>query len=226
VIEGDHLAYRYETLLELGRGTFGQVVKCRDHKTGNYVAIKLTKSFGETGLESSLREVRILETARQVQSAFASRIVHLEDYFKFRNHLCIVFELLAFDIYRDIKNKTLEGFKTIEQLQNIVCQLVEGLIHLKESGITHCDLKPENIMYVNEDRKEIKIVDLGSAKGGNERGFSYVCSRYYRAPEIAIGGINYSFPSDMWSLGCLVSEMVSGVPLFPAYSEHELLEFH
>jgi dual specificity tyrosine-phosphorylation-regulated kinase 2/3/4 len=226
VIEGDHLAYRYETLQELGRGTFGQVVKCRDHKTGNYVAIKLTKSFGETGLESSLREVHILETARQVQSAFASRIVHLEDYFKFRNHLCIVFELLAFDIYRDIKNKTLEGFKTIEQLQNIVCQLVEGLIHLKESGITHCDLKPENIMYVNEDRKEIKIVDLGSAKGGNERGFSYVCSRYYRAPEIAIGGINYSFPSDMWSLGCLVSEMVSGVPLFPAYSEHELLEFH
>lgn len=92
--------------------------------------------------------------------------------------------------------------------------------------MTHCDLKPENIMYVNEDRKEIKIVDLGSAKSGSQSGFSYVCSRYYRAPEIALGGFGYSFPSDMWSLGAVVAEMVSGVPLFPAHSEHELMEFH
>jgi serine/threonine protein kinase len=67
---------------------------------------------------------------------------------------------------------------------------------------------------------------LGSAKGAGERSFSYVCSRYYRAPEIAIGGLNYSFPSDMWSLGCVMVEMVSSVPLFPAHNEHELLEFH
>jgi Protein kinase domain len=114
VIEGDHLAYRYETMKELGRGTFGQVIKCLDHKTGSYVAVKLTKSFSDSGLENCLREVRILETSQQVQSTYANRIVHLEDYFKFRNHLCIVFELLSFDIYRDIKNKSLEGFKTME----------------------------------------------------------------------------------------------------------------
>jgi serine/threonine protein kinase len=87
---------------------------------------------------------------------------------------------------------------------------------LKEVGITHCDLKPENIMYVNEDRKEVKIVDLGSATGAKEKGFSYVCSRYYRSPEISLGGLQYSYPSDMWSLGCLLVEMYTGVPLFPA----------
>lgn len=79
-------------------------------------------------------------------------------------------------------------------------------------------------MYMGEDRKNVRIVDLGSAKGGNERGFSYVCSRYYRAPEIALA-LPYSFPSDMWSLGCVVVEMMSGTPFFPAHSEHELLEF-
>jgi dual specificity tyrosine-phosphorylation-regulated kinase 2/3/4 len=226
VIEGDHLAYRYETIKELGRGTFGQVLKCKDHKTGQYVAIKLTKSFSDTGLDGSMREVHILETVKQVQSAYSDRIVRLEDHFKFRNHLCMVFEMLAFDLYRDIKDKTMKGFKTMDQLKTIVCQLVEGLIHLKESGITHCDLKPENILYVSEDRKEVKIVDLGSAKGGRQRGFNYVCSRYYRSPEISIGGLSYSFPSDMWSLGCVVAEMVTGVPLFPAHNEHELLEFH
>jgi len=64
VIEGDHLAYRYETIKELGRGTFGQVLKCKDHKTGQYVAIKLTKSFSDTGLDGSMREVHILETVK------------------------------------------------------------------------------------------------------------------------------------------------------------------
>lgn len=103
---------------------------------------------------------------------------------------------------------------------------MEGLIHLKECGITHCDLKPENILFVNQDRKEVKIVDLGSAKGAGERSFSYVCSRYYRSPEISLGGLTYSFPSDMWSLGCLMVEMVSSIPLFPAHHEHELLELH
>lgn len=62
MIEGDHLAYRYETIKELGRGTFGQVIRCRDHKTGNMVAIKVSKSLNEAGLEGCLREVRILET--------------------------------------------------------------------------------------------------------------------------------------------------------------------
>ena len=202
------------------------MVKCKDHKTGQFVAIKLTKSFSDAGLENSMREVHILEVAQQVQSIYANRIVRLEEHFKFRNHLCMVFEMLSVDIYQDIKSKTMEGFKTIEQLQSIACQLVEGLIHLKESGITHCDLKPENILYVSADRKEVKIVDLGSAKYACKRSFDYVCSRYYRAPEISLGGLSYSFPSDMWSLGCVIAELVTSVPLFPAHNEHELMEFH
>lgn len=61
LIEGDHIAYRYEIVRQLGRGTFGQVVKCRDHKTGAFVAIKMTKSFNESDLKSCLREVLLLE---------------------------------------------------------------------------------------------------------------------------------------------------------------------
>jgi serine/threonine protein kinase len=150
----------------------------------------------------------------------------MEESFKFRNHLCIVFELLQFDLYRDLKDRSLRGFKTVEQIKNIVCQITEGLNHFKEVGIVHCDLKPENVLYATEDRKEVKIVDLGSACGLKDPGFTYVCSRYYRAPEITLGGIKYSFPVDMWSLGCIIVEMYTGVPLFPAQSEQELLEFH
>ena len=60
-INGDHLDYRYETLQELGRGTFGQVLRCKDHKTGKQVAIKVSKNLNYAGIENCMREVRLLE---------------------------------------------------------------------------------------------------------------------------------------------------------------------
>ena len=81
---GDHLAYRYETMEELGRGTFGQVVKCKDHKTGKIVAIKITKNQNLAGSESFMREVKLLERIHQVQSPHNHRTIKLESWFKFR----------------------------------------------------------------------------------------------------------------------------------------------
>ena len=103
VLMGDHLAYRYETMEELGRGTFGQVVKCKDHKTGKIVAIKITKNQNLSGTESYMREVKLLERVNQVQSQHNHRIIKLESWFKFRQHLCLVFEMLACDLYQDLK---------------------------------------------------------------------------------------------------------------------------
>ena len=102
--------------------------------------------------------------------------------------------------------------------------MVEGIIHLQEAGIIHCDLKPENILFTNEEKKEIKIIDMGSACCSGQKRFTYVCSRYYRAPEIVLGE-KYSYPVDMWSLGCIVSELYNGQPLFPAVSQNDLMKY-
>ena len=92
---------------------------------------------------------------------------------------------------------------------------------MKECGIVHCDLKPENIIYTSAAKEYVKIVDLGSACSQREKGFSYVCSRYYRAPEMVLNkSSNYDFAVDMWSLGCIVAELYNGLPLFQAHNQH------
>ena len=105
--------------------------------------------------------------------------------------------------------------------------IVEGLQHLKEVGIVHCDLKPENILYTqNQIRNEVKIIDLGSAYHIDklDKPFEYVCTRYYRAPEVVLTRCRYSYPSDMWSLGCMVAELFTSIPLFPAKNARQLIE--
>jgi serine/threonine protein kinase len=91
-------------------------------------------------------------------------------------------------------------------------------------GVIHCDLKPENILFTDEKLNHLKVIDFGSSCFSYKQGFSYVQSRYYRAPEIVLG-LPYSCAADMWSLGCIVAELKTGRPLFPACDENELLEF-
>ncbi len=84
-------------------------------------------------------------------------------------------------------------------------------------------MKPENIMYTNPNLSQIKIVDFGSACTDFKSGFKYVQSRFYRSPEIVVG-LPYDSAVDMWSLGCIVYELATGRPLFPAHNELELLD--
>jgi serine/threonine protein kinase len=99
-----------------------------------------------------------------------------------------------------------------------------GLAHLKKTGIIHCDLKPENVMFTNDKHTEVKIVDFGSACTDSKTGFKYVQSRFYRCPEIVMG-LPYDNAVDMWSFGCILCELSTGRPIFPACDENELLEF-
>ena len=75
------------------------------------------------------------------------------------------------------------------------------------------------MIYSNDAKNEVKIVDLGSACSRQEKGFTYVCSRYYRAPEMVLSRkADYDFAVDMWSLGCIAAELYNGLPLFLASS--------
>lgn len=93
-------------------------------------------------------------------------------------------------------------------------------------AILHCDLKPENILFTNNSDCDINIIDFGSSSFVGNQLYSYVQSRFYRAPEIVLGLPAYDFQVDMWSLGCIIGELYCGHPIFPAFDENELLEFH
>ena len=109
-----------------------------------------------------------------------------------------------------------------ELLRKMAKELLEGLKQLRVSNVMHCDLKPENIVFTNSDCTHVKIIDFGSACDSLIKGYTYLQSRAYRSPEVAMG-IPITPAIDMWSLGCILSELDTRRVLFQARDELELL---
>jgi glycogen synthase kinase 3 beta len=101
-------------------------------------------------------------------------------------------------------------------------QMMRALAHIHGMGIAHRDIKPQNLL-VDPLRHTLKLCDFGSAKAlvSNEPNVAYICSRFYRAPELIIGGdayIPYTSAIDVWSAGCVLCELLLGTPIFPGIS--------
>ena len=107
------------------------------------------------------------------------------------------------------------------QIKKYCMHILRGLALLYESRIIHCDLKPENIL-LSPNLQILKLIDFGSSCYINQRVYSYIQSRFYRAPEITLG-IPYTSAIDIWSFGCILVELYTGLPIFPAESEGELV---
>ncbi|KAF9764390.1 putative dual specificity protein kinase YAK1 like protein [Nosema granulosis] len=200
---------KYMAIDMLGTGTFGQVVRCIS-KDGEEVAIKVVKNQPKY-FYYEMNEVKILKTLKQKK--LCKYFVEIKDVFTFREHLCIVEEMLGHNLYELLK---ITGFKGLDLdiLHIISNQILEGINQLSLLGITHCDLKPENILIKNINTFEVKIIDFGSAFLAPQESNFYVQSRYYRAPEVILG-IPYGSTCDIWSFGCIIYEMFMGCPLFP-----------
>lgn len=212
---------KYMVVDILGRGTFGQVVKCQDLDTQELVAVKVVKSRS-VYLNQSLTEAAILEyISTQVDPNDEFHLLRMKDKFMHRGHLCLVLELLSSNLYELIQQNQFHGL-ALKLIRKFAIQLVESLCKLKEADLIHCDLKPENILLESLDRPDIKVIDFGSARHEKQAPYSYVQSRFYRSPEVALG-LSYSAAVDMWSLGCILAELFLGIPLFPATSEYDLL---
>lgn len=215
---GDHIAYRYEILHLVGDGSFGIVISCFDHKNQVPVAIKILRT-GKEFEEIGELEVKNLDSISR--KAYDDTIIEKYEEFIFRSHYCIVFELLSLDLYKYLKKNHFEGM-TENVVRRIATQLIVGLKQIHHSGYIHCDLKPENILFRAENKSSIKIIDFGSACQENHTAYTYIQSRYYRAPEVLLE-LAYSNKIDMWSLGCILFELSVGYPLFHGDNEIEQL---
>ncbi|GES77434.1 kinase-like domain-containing protein [Rhizophagus clarus] len=220
IIPKDHLCYRYEIVDTLGKGSFGQVLKCLDHKTGEYVAVKIIRNKKRFHCQA-LVEVKILECLNKWDPDDTHNIVHMNDHFYFRNHLCIAFELLSINLYEFIKSSNFQGF-SLGLIKRFCVQLLNSLSLLQKHNIVHCDLKPENVLLKHPTKSSIKVIDFGSSCFENEKVYTYIQSRFYRSPEVILG-MTYNMAIDMWSLGCILAELFTGFPLFPGENEQEQL---
>jgi dual specificity tyrosine-phosphorylation-regulated kinase 2/3/4 len=217
IFQDDHILYRYQILEELGQGTFGTVVKCKDHKTNEMVAIKVlrknprVKEYGK----NEIGFLNILETDENVETCIVNKLSE----FLFRDHLCIVFELLASNLYDFLKKGQFAGISG-NLARRITTQVLIALKHTHALNIVHCDIKPENVVFKQENKSGIKVIDFGSAWIKGEK-MNYIQSRFYRAPEVIIEA-NWDKSIDIWSLGCMVMEMITGWPVFVGDNEPDV----
>ncbi|AQZ17249.1 YAK1 (YJL141C) [Zygosaccharomyces parabailii] len=208
---------KYLVLDILGQGTFGQVVKCQNILTKDIVAVKVVKSR-EEHLTQSITEARILDLLNtKVDPMNQHHILQLHDTFVHKNHLCLVFELLSNNLYELLKQNQFHGL-SMRLIRTFTAQLLDALCVLKDSKLVHCDLKPENVLLCSPDRPDLKVIDFGSSCEERRTIYTYIQSRFYRAPEVLLG-IPYSTSIDMWSLGCIVAELFLGIPILPGVSE-------
>lgn len=216
----DHIAYRYEVLKVIGKGSFGQVVKAYDHKTHGHIALKMVRNEKRFHRQAQ-EEIRILEHLCKQDKDNVHNIVHMVETFTFRNHICITFELLSMNLYELIKKNKFQGF-SLALVRKFAHSILQCLEVLHRNRIIHCDLKPENILLKQQGRSGIKVIDFGSSCYEHQRIYTYIQSRFYRAPEVILGA-KYGMPIDMWSFGCILCELLTGYPLLPGEDEGDQL---
>jgi dual specificity tyrosine-phosphorylation-regulated kinase 2/3/4 len=129
------------------------------------------------------------------------------------------FELLSLNLYEFLRDRNFQGL-SMGLIRRFAIQMLHGLAFLHDHRIIHCDLKPENVLLRQPNKSGIKLIDLGSSCFEHEKVYTYIQSRFYRAPEIMLG-IPYTTAIDMWSFGCIIAELFTGFPLFPGESEKE-----
>ena len=125
------------------------------------------------------------------------------------------------NLYEFIKLHDFRGF-SLKLIRRFTKQMLNSLVLLHSRKIIHCDLKPENVLLAHPAHSEIKVIDFGSSCHENERVYTYIQSRFYRSPEVILG-MTYGMPIDMWSLGCILAELLTGYPIFPGENEQEQL---
>ncbi|KAJ6641379.1 Homeodomain-interacting protein kinase 2 [Pseudolycoriella hygida] len=220
--DGDYQLVQHEVLYSLSAEY--EVVKCWKRGTNDIVAIKILKNHPSYARQGQI-EVSILSRLSQ-ENADEFNFVRAFECFQHKSHTCLVFEMLEQNLYDFLKQNKFSPLP-LKFIRPILQQVLTALLKLKQLGLIHADLKPENIMLVDPSRQpyRVKVIDFGSASHVSKTVCNtYLQSRYYRAPEIILG-LPFCEAIDMWSLGCVVAELFLGWPLYPGSSEYDQIRY-
>ncbi|KAK9503677.1 hypothetical protein O3M35_010186 [Rhynocoris fuscipes] len=222
----ENISRFYHLHKKVGKGAYGIVYKATHKSTNRTVAIKkIFNAFtNETDAKRTFREIYFLKELKSHPNIITLFTIHRSTSHK---DIYLIFEYMDIDLHQYIK----QGRKLeTEHIRYITYQILKGLKYIHSGSIIHRDLKPANILL--NARCEAKIADFGLARClkskeinlGEKNLTGYVATRWYRAPEILLGCKKYSRAIDMWSVGCILAEMIRGVPLFPGNSTVNQLE--
>ncbi|EME41886.1 hypothetical protein DOTSEDRAFT_55581 [Dothistroma septosporum NZE10] len=221
IINGELLENRYAVEQQVGKGTFATVVRARDSKTGNKVAIKIA-CRNDTMLKAGQKEMLFLERLNEKDPEDKRYIIRLLGSFTHKGHLCLVFEGLHMDLREVLKKFGRDVGINLDAVKIYAYQMLQALLHMKHAEVLHADIKPDNIL-VNEKRTLIKICDFGTATLQQDAELTpYLVSRFYRAPEVILG-MDFDYAIDMWAIGCTLFELYAGRILFNGADNNGML---
>ncbi|KAM9385332.1 mitogen-activated protein kinase 15 [Pholidichthys leucotaenia] len=222
----EHISLKYDIKRRLGKGAYGIVWKAVDKQTGEVVAVKkIFDAFrNKTDAQRTFREIMFLQ-----EFGDHPNIVKLLNIVRAQNDkdIYLIFEYMDTDLHAVIKKGTL--LKDIHK-RYVMYQLFKAIRYLHSGNVIHRDQKPSNVLLDTDC--VVKVCDFGLARSlsqiqednGNPALTEYVATRWYRAPEILLGSARYTKGVDMWSLGCILGEMLLGKALFPGTSTINQIE--
>ncbi|SCU85418.1 LADA_0D07382g1_1 [Lachancea dasiensis] len=215
-LEEDPITISYPATEVVGHGSFGVVFTTQVRETGDRVAIK--KVLQDRRFKN--RELEIMKQLKHPQ------VVDLKYYFYETDpqgevYLNLILEFMPQSLYQRLRHFVTQrtNMPRIE-IKLYIYQLAKCLNYLHtHAKVCHRDIKPQNLL-VDPETYALKLCDFGSAKQlkPSEPNVSYICSRYYRAPELIFGATNYTVQIDIWSSGCVMAELILGQPMFPGES--------
>ncbi|CAO3609351.1 unnamed protein product [Mucor fragilis] len=214
---------QYDVIDIVGEGAYGVVCSAVHKPTGQMVAIKRILPFDHAMFcLRTLREIKLLKYFNH------ENIISILDIMKPKTiddftEVYLIQELMETDMHRVIRTQDLSD----DHCQYFTYQTLRALKAMHSANVLHRDLKPSNLLL--NANCDLKICDLGLARSANSAdensGFmtEYVATRWYRAPEIMLTFKEYTKAIDVWSVGCILAEMLSGKPLFPGRDYHHQL---
>jgi len=221
-----HILRKYEVSQKLGKGAYGVVWKAVDKKTRQIVALKkIFDAFqNATDAQRTFREIMFLQELTDHDN-----IIKLLNVMKAENNqdIYLVFEYMETDLHAVIRAGILEDIHK----QYIMYQLLKAVKYMHTANVLHRDMKPSNLLLNSECF--LKVADFGLARSiaalENESEVNpilteYVATRWYRAPEILLGSTKYTKGVDIWSIGCILAELLGGKPIFPGTSTMNQLD--
>ncbi|KAJ1630692.1 Cdc2 cyclin-dependent kinase [Pavlovales sp. CCMP2436] len=223
---------RYQTLQKIGEGMYGIVYRALDRMTGEHVAIKRVLLDADEGVPcTAMREISLLKDAKGCDNIVRLLDIHVE-----QGALWLIFEHLECDLHHFLAT-TNQGLP-LSAVRPLLYQLLTAVHHCHANRVLHRDIKPHNVLLRRTPDGEpgsgtsgarpwtLKLADFGLARIFSLplRAYTHeVVTLWYRAPEILLGMRTYSWSVDVWSVACLLGEMLNGRPLFPGDSEIDQL---
>jgi serine/threonine protein kinase len=227
---GSSLTEKYKVEKVIASTHFSTVLSCFDLFERKKVCIKVIHNQKET-FDQGLDEVKIMNLLQKHAKGglAAKNIVKLLEFFYYRESLHIVYELLGENLFVLASNPHILHMFQGECLGKIIKQVLTALDFIHSQGIIHADIKPENILLSSPltprrsfNTFDVRLVDFGSSCYQTDSLTTYIQSKAYRAPEVIVGG-KYDFKIDIWSLGCVIAELLTGEVLFEACSLKEMI---